>query len=105
MTTYKAKQTDTVEATQFTSELGEQARLGSSDKLDGLEYSEHSGYSFHGQRIVFGDYITGADVIARETFEAMWEPVQEAAPVPVKAAEPVAHTPRSRRTAAPEASE
>lgn len=79
MTTYRRKQQHTIEAVQFTSEMGEALREGGypADAPDGLSYSEHSGYSFHGVRIAFGDYMVGREVHAREAFEAEYEPVPE----------------------------
>jgi hypothetical protein len=74
MTTYKRRQTDTIEATQFTSELGGIVRgVTAGTAPDGLEHSEHSGYSFHGQRVVFGDYLVGSMLVEKATFEKQWE--------------------------------
>lgn len=74
MTTYKRRQTDTIEATQFTSELGGIVRgVTAGTSPDGLEHSEHSGYSFHGQRICFGDYMVGSMLVEKAAFEKQWE--------------------------------
>ena len=76
MTTYRRKQTATIEATQFTSAHGGCARgVTPGSAPDGLVYSEQGGYSYHGQRIAFGDYMVGNGVMAREEFEAQYEPV------------------------------
>lgn len=74
MTTYKRRITDTIEATRFTSDLGGIVRgVTPGTAPDGLAYSEHSGYSFHGQRVAFGDYLVGRNVIGGEEFERQWE--------------------------------
>lgn len=74
MTTYKRRQTDTIEATQFTSELGGIVRGVTAGALpSGLEHSEHSGYSYHGQRVCFGDYLVGSMVVEKAAFEKLWE--------------------------------
>lgn len=74
MTTYKRRQTDTIEATQFTGELGGIVRgVTAGTYPDGLEHSEHSGYSFHGQRVCFGDYLVGSMVVEKAAFEKLWE--------------------------------
>jgi hypothetical protein len=76
MTTYRRKQTATIEATQFTSAHGGCARgVTPGSAPDGLVYSEQGGYSYHGARIAFGDYMVGNGVMAREEFEAQYEPV------------------------------
>lgn len=74
MTTYRRRQTDTIEATQFTSEMGGIVRgVTAGAAPDGLEYSEHSGYSYHGQRVCFGDYLVGSMVVEKQAFEKQWE--------------------------------
>lgn len=74
MTTYKRRITDTIEATRFTSDLGGIVRgVTRGEAPDGLEYSEHSGYSFHGQRVAFGDYLVGRSIVGAEEFERQWE--------------------------------
>jgi hypothetical protein len=85
MTTYRRKQQHTIEAVQFTPEMGEAARGVRPDAVpDGLEYSEHTGYLYCGFRLAFGDYmLTGSRVpVERAGFEANWEPVPSALPAP-----------------------
>jgi hypothetical protein len=82
MTTYQRKR-ETIEALQFTADMGDELRESGQPHVNGLEYSEHTGYLYCGTRIAFGDYMVGSAVVPRDIFEARWEPV----PVPLSIAE------------------
>lgn len=74
MPTYQRKQ-KAIEATRFTSDHGGIVRgVTPGDAPAGLAYSEHAGYTFHGVRIAFGDYMAGVSVVARDDFEREYEP-------------------------------
>src|SRR5687768_17891547 len=75
MPTYQRKQ-KTIEATRFTSEHGGIVRgVTPGEAPAGLTYSEHGGYSCHGARIAFGDYMVGHSVVSGEVFEREYEEV------------------------------
>lgn len=75
MPTYQRKQ-KAIEATRFTSDHGGIVRgVTPGDAPVGLAYSEHGGYTFHGTRIAFGDYMVGHSVVSGEVFEREYEEV------------------------------
>lgn len=86
MATYQRKSTHTIEATQFTPDLGALLRKHAAGELQDLPagtpallvWSEQGGYRLDGAPISFGDYVVGGAVMAREEFEKAWEPVHTA---------------------------